>query len=274
MGEPLSARIAKLSARAAKPPPSLIRIRAEVEALFSDEDRENLVKYLDWLHGNICSSIRAIKRTVALMLALIGALYLIINSSSKVSFAILSFTIPKNPGVSEAILAIAAFLFLQMIQDSIDVTRSKVAFSKAFELLLGEPNGVDEYLWPPSLLYWEPILGSTVRRPSGYVLRHILNLAFALPIGSIIGYAYYQLLQRAHLVISSNLYFILWCVSVVFSALFMLAVVVFKHDEVGGWRALAAEVWLPLAIGFLERLNKVLERLNKLRTRLRSTEVT
>jgi hypothetical protein len=134
------------------------KIDRDVLQGFRDQSKEDVAKYLDWLHGNISSSIQAVRRSVTWLVALMAAFELIVSSTTTATVTIFSVQIPKHSIAIQFVPALVAFLYAQIAQDSFAVDRSMIAFSRAFAIWskVAAANQLDTHIWPTSQLYYTP----------------------------------------------------------------------------------------------------------------------
>lgn len=200
-----------------------------------NDDREHIEKYLDWLYSNISNSIQSIRRLATLIIALIIVFELIVNSGATATITIFSFTISKHSIVIEFIPAVVAFLNVQMVDESIDANRSKTAFTKAFGLWSSDAktNGLYEYIWPASGLYWSPFSGENFL-PADQIdrLRYLVKSPFAWIFNiAVVGFqaqAFYVLFTPHF-----DRIFALWTISACFSLYCLIADFIITANEFG-----------------------------------------
>ena len=198
------------------------RIGRKVVGSLDGESQEKITKYLDWLYGNVSSSIQTIRQSTVLVLGLMAAFELIANSSATTAVTIFTVGIPKHSIIAQLIPAVVAFVYLQIIRDGIDVNRSRIAFSTAFELWSkrSRANELDEYIWPPSRLYWSPFIRDRSKEldfahrkkgPVGGSLEAMFSVLFL----AFLGQAYYILfvphLNKSLALWAASLFFTLFC---------------------------------------------------------------
>jgi hypothetical protein len=176
------------------------KVSRNVTESFRNESQENISKYVDWLYGNISTSTRTIKQSAALITGLMAAFELIQDSTSTADITIFSFAIPKHSVAIQFIPAVVAFLYVQMVQDSIQINRSRVAFSKAFDLWSKSSKSLElsTYILPSSSLYWSPFMDDVRTPPSEdeaiiYRIGVSFEAIFLILLVAFLGQAYFTL---------------------------------------------------------------------------------
>jgi hypothetical protein len=130
--------------------------RQRVNDSFSDSDHEDLAKYFDWLLDSFKSASQNIRRTVTLALFLI-AIFEIIAQSPKTQINLLqSFQLSRNSLVFTFLPALVAYLYLQMIFDTIRLDRMSYTYEAAFKRWSSKASDNDLDLWisPTQPIYW------------------------------------------------------------------------------------------------------------------------
>jgi hypothetical protein len=149
-----------------------------VQDSFSDASEEKISKYLDRLYAAISDYTQSIRRDSLLVLLLVTAFELV-NSSPGTQFSVASFTFHKGSVVLQVVPAVAAYLFLQIITDSIRLADMGIAFRQLFDKWLGGKRHAETggFVMPATPLYW--------------------NIKQSLPSRSIIQYRRYALQYSA-----------------------------------------------------------------------------
>jgi len=175
-------------------------IRHRVADSFDDKDREDILKYMEWLRENIAELVQSVRRTVTFTLLLMAAFGLV-SESKKSTISIGSFQISNGSLVIVFLPALVAYLSLQVVSDSIQSNSLQIAFTAAFRKwsAKAERNDLDMLLFPTQALYWNP--GTT----SGYDdnrrwldrvragTSDIIGIVVSISILAFEGWAYYKL---------------------------------------------------------------------------------
>jgi hypothetical protein len=122
---------------------------------------EKVPKYLDQLYAAISDYTQKIRRDSLLVLVLVAAFELV-NSSPDTKFSVASFSFNKGSIVLQFVPAVVAYLFLQIITDSIRLADMGITFRRLFSRWLGgeeilEASGLIEaggFIMPATPLYW------------------------------------------------------------------------------------------------------------------------
>ena len=88
-----------------------------IQGSFADADEEKVSKYLDRLYAAISDYTQRIRRDSLLVLLLVSAFELV-NNSPGTQFSVASFSIHKGSPVLWFVPAVVAYLFFQIITDS------------------------------------------------------------------------------------------------------------------------------------------------------------
>ena len=126
-----------------------------IQGSFADADEEKISKYLDRLYAAISDYTQNIRRDSLLVLLLVTAFELV-NSSPGTQFSVASFSFHKGSVVLQFVPAVVAYLFLQIITDSIRLADMGIAFRRLFGRWLGggEYPGTGGFIMPATPLYW------------------------------------------------------------------------------------------------------------------------
>jgi hypothetical protein len=130
-----------------------------IQGSFADADEEKVSKYLDRLYAAISDYTQNIRRDSLLVLLLVTAFELV-NSSPGSQFSVASFSFHKGSVVLQFVPAVVAYLFLQIITDSIRLADMGFAFRRLFRRWLGGGGrgegylGTGGFIMPATPLYW------------------------------------------------------------------------------------------------------------------------
>ena len=126
-----------------------------IQGSFADADEEKVSKYLDRLYAAISDYTQNIRRDSLLVLLLVTAFELV-NSSPGTQFSVASFSFHKGSVVLQFVPAVAAYLFLQIITDSIRLADMGIAFRHLFGRWLGGRGYLETsgFIMPATPLYW------------------------------------------------------------------------------------------------------------------------
>jgi hypothetical protein len=131
------------------------------DSFTNTDNEEKVAKYLDQLYAAISDYTQKIRRDSLLVLLLVTAFELV-NSSSDTKFSIGSFSFNKGSIVLQFVPAVVAYLFLQIVTDSIRLADMGTAFRRLFARWLGgkeslKADGLIEtsgFIMPATPLYW------------------------------------------------------------------------------------------------------------------------
>lgn len=126
-----------------------------IQGSFVDTDKEKISKYLDRLYAAISDYTQNIRRDSLLVLLLVTAFELV-NSSPGTRFSVASFSFHKGSVVLQVVPAVVAYLFLQIVTDSIRLADMGNAFRHLFSRWLGERGRPETggFIMPATPLYW------------------------------------------------------------------------------------------------------------------------
>lgn len=135
--------------------PEKLNILDLIQDSFADADEEKVTKYLDRLYAAISDYTQNIRRDSLLVLLLVTAFELV-NSSPGTQFSVASFSFHKGSVVLQFVPAVVAYLFLQIITDSIRLADMGIAFRRLFGRWLGGRGypGTGGFIMPATPLYW------------------------------------------------------------------------------------------------------------------------
>jgi len=202
-----------------------------IKGSFADTDEDKLSKYLDRLYAAIFDYTQKIRRDSLLVLLLVTAFELV-NSSPGTQISVGSFSIHQGSVVLRFVPAVVAYLFLQIITDSIRLADMDIAFRQLFSRWLGwkeylktgnfteTDNFIQTggFIMPATPLYWN-IKQSLPKRDTIQYRRYALEYSAsswftaALVAGVLAfeAHAYYVLYNR------QLTHFILWSISLFFT---------------------------------------------------------
>lgn len=189
-------------------------IEARVQDSFSEANREDIFKYLDWVRSTILDYSQTMRRMATFLILLIAAFEIVANSR-KSQITIASFQIARGSVVLTLLPGLVAFLVLQMMTDAGKAHRLITVYQEVFKLWSekAEANDLDSEVLTDPPLYWTPA-GGGFRKENvnrAYKLADdsslVLTVAVLMGILAFEAHAYYVLFP-AHF---PNL--ILWLIS-------------------------------------------------------------
>ncbi len=136
-------------------PKRKLNILDQIQDSFAYTDDEKVSKYLDRLYAAISDYTQNIRRDSLLVLLLVTAFELV-NSSPGTPFSVASFSFHKGSVVLQFVPAVVAYLFLQIVTDSIRLADMGKVFRQLFDRWLGG-RGYPEtggFIMPATPLYW------------------------------------------------------------------------------------------------------------------------
>jgi hypothetical protein len=92
-------------------------IQKRIEESFDKDDREQVLKYMDWIYSSILDYVQTVRRNAAVLLLLIAAFELVVESRNT-TLSIGSFSISKNSVALVFVPAIVGFLLMQILLDT------------------------------------------------------------------------------------------------------------------------------------------------------------
>jgi hypothetical protein len=130
-------------------------IARRVDDSFNDGDRESVVKYTDWLLSSMNTISQNLRRIATLILLLVVVFELIVQSP-KVEVSIGAFRITRNSAPLTFIPVIVAYLYFQLILDSVKLSELIAAFKAVFEKWSANAasNGLGLFISPAMPIYW------------------------------------------------------------------------------------------------------------------------
>jgi hypothetical protein len=207
-------------------------IKDRVRDSFSESDREDIFKYLDWIRSSLLDYNQAMRKMAAFIVLLIAIFEIVANSHNSI-IAIGSFSISKGSLPFILLPGLVAFLFIQMMADAARADQLITIYTEVFRLwsVKAEANDLDvEVLsFPP--LYWNPTNAGyrSGNKTRLYRLTDNTGVFFSLMV--LIGMlafeadAYYVLLP------TRILEFILWLISLFFTlGCLILGCLIFVSD--------------------------------------------
>jgi hypothetical protein len=196
-------------------------IQDRVRDAFSEDDRENTLKFFEWCRSAVQDYESSLRRTATGIL-LLAALFELVANSRNVNVTISSFRVTKGSVILDILPALVAFLFLQSVIDAIKadhvVKASWIAaylWSEKFST-----NDLDTLIHGPSPLYWSSnFLGST-RDENTYrsdKVHLVAGLTFLLVLWLAVivfeAHAYYVLFPSSLALWSVSLFFTIGCLA-------------------------------------------------------------
>jgi hypothetical protein len=187
---------------------------------FSDNDKDQVAKYLDWLCVSISKNMETIRRAGLGMLLLVAIFELVIDSKS-VQVSLGSFRIYRGSIILQFIPALVAYLFLQVFIDSIKTEDQYFAFIGIFKhwSARGSDNRIDLLVLPQAPLYWN--VGNQIfpdARNHDYGRQRVEGRATsAFIIFALLGFAAFQIQAYVLLFTQQSPEVILWAVSLCFT---------------------------------------------------------
>lgn len=136
-------------------PEKKLNILDLIQGSFADTDEEKLSKYLDRLYAAISDYTQSIRRD-SLLVLLLATAFELVNSSPGEQFSVASFSFHKGSVVLQFVPAVVAYLFLQIVTDSIRLADMGIAFRRLFGRWLGggEHPETGSFIMPATPLYW------------------------------------------------------------------------------------------------------------------------
>jgi hypothetical protein len=130
-------------------------IGKRVSDSFDDKDYERVTKYMDWILSSMTAINQNVQRRTAAMLLLI-AVFEVVAQSPKTSISLLGFGIARNSIVFTFIPTIVAYLYFQVMIDTVKADRLVDAIGSVFRKWSprASANNLEAFLAPPSPLYW------------------------------------------------------------------------------------------------------------------------
>jgi hypothetical protein len=130
-------------------------IKERIRESFNENDKEQVVKYMDLINSSISNYTQTVRRSAAILLLLVAAFELVIGSQ-KTTLSIGSFSLSKGSIALSFLPAVVSFLFMQIIFDTRKVNRLDRAFSETFKIWSpkASENELDHILGEPQPIYW------------------------------------------------------------------------------------------------------------------------
>jgi hypothetical protein len=137
------------------------KINDRVKEAFQESDKEQAIKFLDWLRPTILDYAASIRRT-SLAIILLVAVFELVISSKGAKVTIGSFEIARNSVVLVFLPALIAYLYMQTAWDSARSDYLTTAFTTIFKVWSpnAEKNDLDDLLTPAQLMYYSAIGGA------------------------------------------------------------------------------------------------------------------
>jgi hypothetical protein len=130
-------------------------IEDRIKASFDEDDKEETLKYMDWINSALLNYCQDVRRNAGFLLLLVAIFELVIGSR-KATISIGSFGVSRNSIALTFLPAIVSFLYMQAILDSQKASRLNTIFSIAFKIWSpnASANKLDLYLSQPAPVYW------------------------------------------------------------------------------------------------------------------------
>src|ERR1051326_8294137 len=127
------------------------------DEIFKDISREDMVQYMEWLRSTIGEFTQNLRRTVALALLLM-AIFELVVASRGLKLSVGSFTISSGSIVVVFIPAAISYLYLQFMNDTIELQTRQRMFIDMFYSWSPKGNWARFASWtfPPLPAYWNP----------------------------------------------------------------------------------------------------------------------
>ncbi len=134
-------------------------IRKRVEESFDENDKERILKYMDWINSSIIDYVKNVRRNVSILLLLVAIFELVVGSRNT-TLSIGSFSISRDSIALVFLPAIVSVLFLQTVLDTSKAGRLYGAFSDAFKIWSpkASENKLDLVFDQPQPAYWTPFI--------------------------------------------------------------------------------------------------------------------
>ena len=130
-------------------------IQQRIDDSFDDSDREQVAKYIDWLQASANDTLQNLRRSAALALLLV-AIFEVIAQSPKSPVTIAEFRITRDSVVFTFLPAIVAYLYFQLLVNSVRTDRLTSLIEAAFKKWSAKGGANDLHAWivQMSPLYW------------------------------------------------------------------------------------------------------------------------
>jgi hypothetical protein len=203
-------------------------IKTRVQSAFGDDDQDEAKQYLDWLRTSISEYSSTVRRNIALLITLI-AIFELIVSTRKSSFALSGFHIDRSSVVFQALPALVAYLYMQVLTDSTESSDLRDVFTHVFARWSpqAEQNDLDVFLKPAYPLYWRLAWNAREENRLSYDrVRSAIGWVFAIIvlIGTL-GFeaqAYYALFSG-----NGSLHYAIWALSLALTIFCLTASVIY-----------------------------------------------
>lgn len=204
-------------------------VAERIDDSLDGKDREDVLKFMEWLRSGMQDLTQSLRRTMALALLLMAAFELV--SESKTTITIGSFQISNGSIVIVFIPALVAYLYLQTISDTVRLDTLQFAFTAALRQWSAdaERNDLDLLIAPSQALYWNAV--STPGYPDNrswlenlrlWTFRTVLLVVMA-GVFAFESWSYYKLYRSPT---------IIWTISVCIAAFCLIAgLIQFLGDE-------------------------------------------
>lgn len=137
------------------------KLDERVKEAFTENDKEQAIKYLDWLRPTILDYAASIRRSSLVMILLVAIFELVI-SAKDIKITIGSFQVARGSIVLVFLPPLIAYLYMQAFWDTVRADYLREAFVAIFKIWSpkAEKNDFDDLLTPSQLMYFSVIGGS------------------------------------------------------------------------------------------------------------------
>lgn len=191
---------------------------------FSDNSKEEVSKYIDWLNVAMSNYARSIQRNGLLALLLIAIFELVINSKNE-QISLESFRIYKGSVILQFIPALVSYLYLQLFIDTAKQDALGRALSAAFKRwsVKGSDNNIDDFIVPPAPLYWNATINPPHPENHDYGRERIEGRAvIAFVMVTLCGFLAFEAQSYTQLFKGQPSQDILWIISLCFTVMCLI----------------------------------------------------
>lgn len=175
-------------------------IERRIVESFGKDDREQLLKYMDWINSSIQEYVQTVRRNATFLLLLVAAFELVVGSRNA-ALSIGSFSISRDSIALVFVPAIAGFLLMQIILDTRKASQLYSVFTHLFRIWSPKAayNNLDLMVDQPQPAYWTVFSGSYPKSDRSILDRveEVTNVTFwtIVQVGTLAfaGQAYYLL---------------------------------------------------------------------------------
>lgn len=192
---------------------------AHVHTVQGDHCHEDVTKYCDWLLDSMKSSSQNLRRMVTLILLLVGVFEVIAQSPS-VRVSLGAFQVNRNSIVFVFLPALIAYLYLQVILDSVRVDRTNYTYEAAFQVWSSKASAKGLHWWitPTQPAYWN--IGARPKEQFKNIHDHIETaISWVLWVIILLGVPGFEI-QAFHVLSSHDAH--AWGISLIVSCIFLL----------------------------------------------------